>query len=110
MPNSSRFAACGNLTFRVMGGKSGKNVATMWQGLRQKRQGLVGIWGYPRRYARGCTWVRWAGLRKYAVVKVLAWRGGRAMMELIYHEVSGMSRGAAVDCRAGEGSAAMRGV
>jgi hypothetical protein len=24
MPDSSRFAACGNLTFRVMGGKRGK--------------------------------------------------------------------------------------
>ena len=32
------------------------------------------------------------------------------MMELIYHEVSGMSRGAGAVCRAGEGIAAMRGV
>ena len=72
-----------------------------------KRHGLVRMWGCPRRHARGCRWVRWRGLRLYAIVKVLVLLGGRAMMELIYHGVSGMSRGAVAVCRAGKGIAAM---
>ena len=46
-------------------------------------------------------WGSWAGLRRYAVVKVLARLSGRVVMELIYHEMSGMSSGAGADCRAG---------
>jgi hypothetical protein len=48
--NSRRFALRANLTFRVMGGKGGNDlarlrqeVATKWQGRWQKRQGVVGV-------------------------------------------------------------------
>ena len=41
----------------------------------------------------------------HAIVKVLARLGGRAMMELIYHGVGGMSSGAVEDCRVDEGIA-----
>jgi hypothetical protein len=46
-------------------------------------------------------------VRLYAIVKVLARRGGRAVMELKYHRIGGMSSGAVVACRAGEGIAAV---
>ena len=88
---------------------------------RQKRQEVARsgkadgkngmVWrdvGCPRRHAYGCGWARWAGLREYAIVKVLARLGGRVDIELIYHKESGMSRGAAADCRAGKGIAALR--
>src|SRR5690349_19292572 len=39
MPNSSRFAADGNLTFGVMGGKSGKKRQGGWQKRQGSRQG-----------------------------------------------------------------------
>src|SRR5690348_8098631 len=58
MPNSSRFAPCLNLTFRVMGGKGGKIVARKWQHNGRvggkKRQGLGGMRSRTRRLARGC--------------------------------------------------------
>jgi hypothetical protein len=38
-------------------------------------------------------------LGEYAIVKVLARLGGRVIVELIYHEMSGMSRGAVADCQ-----------
>src|SRR5690348_945724 len=90
-----------------MGGKSGKK----WQrsGKADGKNGMV--WrdvGCPRRHAYGCGWARWAGLREYAIVKVLARLGVHALMELIYHEMGGVSSGAAADCRAGKGIAALR--
>jgi hypothetical protein len=72
MPNSSRFAAFVNLTFRVMGGKNGnirQDVATKWHGGRQKRQGSVEKRPRPRCRSYGCKRVRLARLPRYAVVQ-----------------------------------------
>src|SRR5689334_5673575 len=111
MPHSSRFTRSGNVTLRVMGGKSGKIAARNGkkrQGGRQKRHDLVRMWMRPHHHARGCKRVRWAGLREYAIVKVLARRGGRTVMELIYHIMSRVSSGAAADCRVGKGMVTLR--
>ena len=62
----------------------------------------------PRHHARGCKRVRWAGLREYAIVKVLARRGGRAMIELMYRGMYEVSSGAAADCRVGKGMVTLR--
>ena len=43
-------------------------------------------------------------VREYAVVKVLARRGGRTILGLIYHGWGRMSRGAGKDCRGGPGN------
>jgi hypothetical protein len=43
---------------------------------------------------------RWCGVcPRYAIVQVRARLGGRALIELIYREGSGMSRGVDADCR-----------
>jgi len=78
-----------------------------WHAEWQKRQRLVRMWRHTCRYARGWMWGRWANLRLYAIVKVLARRYGPAVMELKYHRVSGMSSDAAAVCRVGNGIAAI---
>src|SRR5690242_15538533 len=65
--------------------------------------GCGGVHAATCAVAGGCDGL---GLGEYAVVKVLARLGGRVIMELKYHKMSGVSRGAVVDCRAGKGIAA----
>jgi len=65
MPNSSRVVGIGNLTLRVMDGKSGKKRqrgGKVWHGGWQKRHGLAGLPPHPRQQARRCQWVRVAVL------------------------------------------------
>src|SRR5690348_1671786 len=116
MPNSSRFAAFVNLTFRVMGGKSGKirqDVATKWQGRRQKRQGSVADWPCRRCPAHACQRVRLPRLPRYAVVQGAGGAGWRrydrtnipqsvGMVKdesVVMHWLPGMNAGAHPDLR-----------
>jgi hypothetical protein len=80
MPNSSRFAARGNVTFGGMGGKSGKKrqeSGNGWHGGRQKRQGFV--WDATTSRARrerlpsSVDGHGWRGMRLF---KALTARGG----------------------------------
>jgi len=95
MLDSRGFAAQGNLTFRVMGGKGGTIAARngkRWQGGWQKRQGLMEVRRRSRAEARGCRRVRVRWLARYAVVKELVGPVGPVTVERNYHILGGMSR------------------
>jgi len=101
-PHSSLLTACGNVTVRVLGGKSGKirrRNGNRWHGGRQKRHGLTGMGPCPGRSARGCQRARPLCFARSEVVQVRVRMGGRAVIELIYHEEGGMSRSWGEDCR-----------
>ncbi len=88
LPHSSRFAAQRNLTFRVMGGKSGKiqqEVATDGKVSGNNGTDVKGC-GHLHAAAPAAA-IRCGGRvrRAMRLFKVPAARGGAAKIELIYH-------------------------
>jgi hypothetical protein len=98
LPHSSRFAPRGNLTFRVMGGKGGKitarngNDLARWAAKTARFGAVAG--GFARSTLPGVglrAGVVGVFARDMRLFKVLAARGGSAVIELNYHEQDGKS-------------------
>jgi hypothetical protein len=93
LPNSSGFAAHGNVTVRVLSGKSGKkrqrrgnDVATDGTVGGKNGKVLGGCWPYARGYKSGCDGIRVASLPRYAVVQDVGGAECATHIELKYHK------------------------